>query len=97
MAKKVVLLPPARTKYGVRLNSIDDARRVMQKFINSNLKGEVDNQQLTALTGAMRVLMGIFEVIEVQRGIEDIKRLLDEKQVQLPVSGTAESNRGTLR
>ena len=72
--------PTVKGRPGVRLNKLADVRRLLGRIINQNLRGEMANEQLKAVSYASQCLVKIFELEQLSSRLDRIEALLAAKK-----------------
>ena len=60
--------PPTRRK--INLKRLPDVRRLLNRCINENLKGTMDNDQLRALVYATQSISKVFELMDIEKRLD---------------------------
>lgn len=60
--------PPTREK--INLKRLPDVRRLLNRCINENLVGTMDNDQLRAITYATQSMSKIFELMDLETRLD---------------------------
>jgi hypothetical protein len=64
--------PPQRTK--IHLKRLPDIRRLLNRCINENLQGTMDNDKLRAITYATQSMAKVFELLDVERRLDRLEQ-----------------------
>lgn len=64
--------PPTRNK--INLKRLPDIRRLLNRCINENLQGSMDNDQLRAITYATQSMAKVFELMDLEMRLDRMER-----------------------
>lgn len=60
--------PPKRSQ--INLKRLPDIRRLLNRCINENLQGTMDNDQLRAITYATQSMAKVFELMDIEARLD---------------------------
>ena len=64
--------PPTRNK--INLKRLPDIRRLLNRCINENLQGTMDNDQLRAIVYATQSMAKVFELMDLELRLDRMER-----------------------
>ena len=64
--------PPTRQK--INLKRLPDIRRLLNRCINENLQGTMDNDQLRAITYATQSMSKVFELMDLETRLDRMEQ-----------------------